>query len=79
LSTQIMTTEPAPVLHRFVPLATEADFLRLGWMRERPLKGTELKEKHLGVWLMWPCNGCPPVETPSRALCGGWWPPLPTH
>jgi hypothetical protein len=24
------------VLHRFVSLANEPDFLRLGWMRERP-------------------------------------------
>jgi hypothetical protein len=62
-----MKTEPAPVLHRFIALAEEADFLRLGWMRERPLKPTERIEKHLGVWVLWPCTGCPPVETPSGA------------
>jgi hypothetical protein len=79
LDTPIMSIEPAPVLHCFVPLATEADFLRLGWMRERPLKRTEFTDKRLGVWLMWPCSNCPPVKTPSGVLCGGWWQPLPTQ
>jgi hypothetical protein len=32
--TRVMSTEPASVLHRFVSLANEPDFLRLGWMRE---------------------------------------------
>jgi hypothetical protein len=58
-------TEPAPVLHRFVSLANEPDFLRLGWMRERPLRPPV---QNFGVWLMWPCITCPPVE-PPRAPC----------
>ena len=33
-----MSTEPASVLHRFVSLANEPDYLALGWMRERPLR-----------------------------------------
>jgi hypothetical protein len=75
--TQVMSTERAPALHRFIALADEGDFLRLGWMRERPLK--QHVEKRLGVWLMWPCASCLPVETPSGALCGGRWQPLPTR
>ena len=34
------------------------------------------------MWLIWPCITCLPVEPPSSALCGGWWPccpPLPTN
>ena len=77
--TQFTRTKPAPVLHRFIALADEADFLRLGWMRERPIEPMERIEKRLGVWVMWPCSDCPPVETPSGALCGGWWQALPTH
>jgi hypothetical protein len=76
LDTQIMSTEPAPVLHCFVPLANELDFLRLGWMRERALG-----PPRLGAWLIWPC-ACPSVEPPSGALCGGRWQrcaPMPTH
>jgi hypothetical protein len=72
-------TEPAPVLHRFVSLANEPNFLRLGWMRERPLRPPV---QNFGVWLMWPCVTCLPVEPPSGAVCGGWWPrcaPFPTH
>jgi hypothetical protein len=61
-------TEPAPVLHRFVSLANEPDFLRLGWMRERPLRPPV---QNFGVWLMWPCVTCLPVEPPSGAVCGG--------
>jgi hypothetical protein len=38
------------VLHRFVSLASEPDYLALGWMRERPLRPGV--EKHLGVWLI---------------------------
>jgi hypothetical protein len=48
-------TEPAPVLHRFVSLANEPDFLRLGWMRERPHRPPV---QNFGVWLMWPCITC---------------------
>jgi hypothetical protein len=33
-----MSAEPASVLHRFVSLANEPDYLARGWMRERPLK-----------------------------------------
>jgi hypothetical protein len=77
LSTQIISTELAPVLHRFVSLASEPDYLALGWMRERPLESRV--EKPLGVWLMWPCLGCAPVETCAGALCGGRWPRVPTH
>jgi hypothetical protein len=72
-------TDPAPVLHRFVSLANEPDFPRLGWMRERPLRPPV---QNFGVWLMWPCTTCLPVEPPSGAVCGGWWPrcaPLQTH
>jgi hypothetical protein len=58
----------APVLHLFVALTDEADYLRLGWMRERP---DSVVFVH-GVWLIWPC-GCPPVEPARGALCGGWW------
>jgi hypothetical protein len=72
-----MSTEPASVLHRFVPFANEPDYLALGWMRERPLRSGI--EEHLGVWLIWPCITCLPIEPPSSALCGGWWPPMPTH
>jgi hypothetical protein len=72
-----MSTEPASVLHRFVFLANESDYLALGWMRERPLRPPV--QKHFGVWMMWPCTTCLPVEPPSGALCGGWWHPLPTH
>ena len=72
-----MSTEPASVLHRFVSLANEPDYLALGWMRERPLRlGVE---KHPGVWLIWPCTTCLPVEPSSGAVCGGWWPPLPIN
>jgi len=69
-----MSTEPAPVLHCFVPLANEPDFLRLGWMHERPLR-PPVRER-LGVWLMWPCTTCPPVEPPSGAVCRCWWQPI---
>jgi hypothetical protein len=62
---------PAPVLHRFVSLTNEPDFLRLGWMRERPLKPPV---QNFGVWLIWPCNTCLPIERHWAAVCGGWWP-----
>jgi hypothetical protein len=74
-----MNTEPASVLHRFVSLANEPDYLALGWMRERPCKPPV---QNFGVWLIWPCITCLPVEPHSGAVCGGWWPrcpPLPTH
>jgi hypothetical protein len=45
-----LSTEPASVLHRFVSLASEPDYLALGRMRERPLRPGV--EKHLGVWLI---------------------------
>jgi hypothetical protein len=79
VDTRIMSIDPAPVLHRFVSLANESDYLALGWMRERPLKSMEHIEKPLGVWLMWPCLGCAPVEAPLGSLCGGRWPRVPTH
>jgi hypothetical protein len=71
-----MSTEPALVLHRFVSLTNEPDFLRLGWMRERPLKPPV---QNFGVWVIWPCTACPPVEPPSGAVCGGRWPRAPIH
>jgi hypothetical protein len=61
-----MSIEPAFVLHGFVSLANEPDYTALGWMRERPLKPGV--EKHLGVWLIWPCTTCLPVE-PSSGAC----------
>jgi hypothetical protein len=76
--TRVMSIEPAPVLHRFVPLTQEPDFLRLGWMRERPLSKPPVQT--FGAWLLWPC-ACPSVEPPG-AVCGGRWHrcvPLPTH
>jgi hypothetical protein len=66
-----MNTEPPSVLHRFVSLANEPDYLALGWMRERPLKPPV---QNFGVWLIWPCNTCLPIEPHSGAVCGGWWP-----
>jgi hypothetical protein len=30
-----LSAEPASVLHRFVSLANEPEYLALGWMRER--------------------------------------------
>jgi hypothetical protein len=72
-----MSTEPASALHRFVSLANEPDYLAIGWMRERPLRPPV---QNFGVWLIWPCTTCLPVEPPSGAVCGGWWPrcvPLP--
>ena len=72
-----MVTEPA--LHRFISRANEPDYLALGWMRERPIKPPV---QDFGVWLIWPCITCLPVEPPSGAVCGGWWPrcaPLPTN
>ena len=74
-----MNTEPASVLHRFVSLANEPDYLALGRMRERPFNPPL---QNFGVWLIWPCITCLPVEPPSGAVCGGWsprCPPLPTH
>jgi hypothetical protein len=70
-----MSTEPALVLHRFVALTNEADYLALGWI-ERPLKPPV---QNFGVWLMWPCTTCSPVEPPSGAVCGGWWHRVPLH
>jgi hypothetical protein len=55
--------DPAPVLHRFVSVANEPDYLALGWMRERPRKPPV---QNFGVWLMWPCTTC----SPRRAALG---------
>ena len=71
-----MSTEPVLALHRFVALTNERDYLALGWMRERPLKPPV---QNFGIWLMWPCTTCPPVEPPSGAVCGGRWPRVPLH
>jgi hypothetical protein len=51
------------VLHRFVSVANEPDYLALGWMRERPRKPPV---QNFGVWLMWPCTTC----SPRRAALG---------
>jgi hypothetical protein len=63
-----MNNEPASVLHRFVSLANEPNYLALGWMHERPFKPPV---QNFGVWLIWPCITCLPVEPPSGAVCGG--------
>lgn len=51
------------MLHRFVSVANEPDYLALGWMRERP---REPPVQNFGVWLMWPCATC----SPHRAVLG---------
>jgi hypothetical protein len=59
-------------LHRFVAAADEPAYLALGWMRERPRCATRGGEA--GIWLVWPCEDCKPVEPPQGGgLSGGWW------
>jgi hypothetical protein len=60
-----MSTEPASVLHRFVSLANEPDYLAIGRMREGPLKPPV---QNFGVWLIWPCMAACPSSRP-RAPC----------
>jgi hypothetical protein len=59
-----MNTESASVLHRFVSLANEPDYLALGWVRERHFKPPV---QNFGVWLNMALHHLPA----RRAALGG--------